>query len=291
MALIMFHNFINRSLFFLLLFSAIGYALPAGYPYRIITVRHGEKNTAGPAIPLSPGIPNPVFTQGLDVQGYQRAEYLVGYILGIPANNNTTPAIPATPPLFPDLIGTTPNHPISLVGALYVGPPPGTGTWRPVQTITPLANALFPSAAITSPYSYVPSSSLVLQIADTDYTTLVSAITDGTHDNDSIALCWESNALPFMLAEVDFGITGYGSGDALALVNNKTFIETFGTYPNLVFPGKDHQPKEEFFNLVFVVQYFEDGGMPASNFSVFHQRETSDFNNTGGVQTSQLGLP
>ena len=288
----MFHNQILRILFLLLSFSAASYALPPGYPYRIITVRHGEKNTTGPTIPLSPGIPNPVFTQGLDVQGYQRAEYLVGYILGIPANSNTTPPIPAAAPLFPDLIaGAVPSHPITLVGALYTGSPPGTGTWRPVQTITPLANALFPSAAITNPYNYLPSSSLVLQIADNNYPTLVSAITDGTHDDDSIALCWESNALPFMLAEVDFGITGYGAGDSLALVNNKTFIKTFGTYPNLVFPGKDHQPKEEFFDLVFVVEYFEDGGMPASNFSVFNQRATSDFNNAGGVQTSQLGLP
>ncbi|QVL55673.1 MAG: hypothetical protein KFB95_00260 [Simkaniaceae bacterium] len=278
---LMFHNQILRILFLLLSFSAASYALPPGYPYRIITVRHGEKNTTGPAIPLSPGILNPVFTQGLDVQGYQRAAYLVGYILGIP---------PAVSPLFPDLIaGAVPSHPITLVGALYTGSPPGTGTWRPVQTITPLANALFPSAAITSPYNYLPSSSLVLQIADNNYPTLVSAITDGTHDNDSIALCWESNALPFMLAEVDFGITGYGAGDALALVNNKTFIKTFGTYPNLTFPGKSQG--QEFFNLVFVVEYFEDGGMPASNFSVFNQRATSDFNNIGGVQTSQLDLP
>jgi hypothetical protein len=288
----MFHNQILRILFLLLSFSATSYALPAGYPYRIITVRHGEKNTKGPSIPLTNGVPNPVFTQGLDVQGYQRAEYLVGYILGIPANNNTTPPIPATPPLFDDLISTTPtSHHITLVGALYTGSPPGTGTWRPVQTITPLANALFPSAAITSPYEYLPSPSLVLQIADGDYSTLVSAITDGTHDDKSIALCWESNALPFMLADVDFGITGHSPGDPLALVNNKTFIKTFGTYPNLVFPGKDHNPKEEFFNLVFVVEYFEDGTMPTSNFSVFQQRDTSDFNNAGGVQTSQLGLP
>jgi len=94
-----------------------------------------------------------------------------------------------------------------------------------------------------------------------------------------------------MLADVDFGITEHGAGNPRALVNNKTFIKTFGTYPNLVFPGKDHQQKEEFFNLVFVVEYLEYGGMPTSTFSVFNQRNTNDFNNTGGVQTSQLGLP
>jgi len=214
--------------------------------------------------------------------------YFVGYILGIPT---------ILPSAFPDALSGAPTpHPITLFAALYTGSG-GTGTWRPVQTITPLANAVFPSDAITNPYNYLPTSSLVLQIDpgpdpdNPDYSALVTAIIDGTHDDDTVVLCWESNALPVMLVDVDEGITGHAPTTTYSLTEDPTFQATFkGTYPKYTYPGK---PEEELFNYVFVIIYHDDGGTLRPEFSVLQNppRSTSGFNNVGGASISQYGFP
>jgi len=288
-------NFIFKVIFFCIFCIQGSAALPAGVPFRVIAFRHGEKNTSGPNIPLAPTSQLPVFPQGLDVVGYQRSIYLVGYVLGTPDNTNYMPAIPGNPPLFADLImGASPHHPITRIAALgpdqQAGPPLGTGTWRPLQTITPLANAVFPSDAVVDPYNYRPTNSLVYQVIDDqpagpggDYTDLINEITNGTNDDKTVVLCWESNRLPFMLAALDAGITGHVIGDPNSVVMDPNFIDTFGTYPNLTFPLVQGQKP---FNLTFVIQYFDDGGTLRSNFTSLDpaQEPTSFFTNTGGQQ-------
>lgn len=135
--------------------------------------------------------------------------------------------IKATDPLFSDMIdsGEVPYYPISRLACFGPektsgDPAPGPPTWRPLQTITPLANAVFPSIAVTNPYDYRVPNELIFQFPDDqptdepgDYSLLVDEIMDGSNEDKTVVLCWESTALPFMLAGLDFGMTSYTSID------------------------------------------------------------------------------
>lgn len=262
--------------------------LPPNVPFRIIAVRHAEKDLTARAQSLTPGQHLPVFVQGLDTVGFQRAAYLTGYLFGIPENNNTTPSIPAVPPLFADLIaGGTSYHPISLFASLDTNAGgPGTGTWRPLMTVSAAAGVLNPDNALTDVNVYSAPDNLVKQIESDDFSTLADAIKDSSNEDKTIVVSWESKRLPFMLAAVDFSITGYDQDDPNALVNHPMFIQTFGKYPNLIFPGNQSPwggVDSTIFNMTFVVEYFVDGSVLRPSFTVLEQRTTGDFNNPNSI--------
>lgn len=64
---------------YILFHSVLANALPPDIPFRIIAIRHGEKDEAGADVPLTNGIAHPTYDQTLDPQGYQRSAYLVGF--------------------------------------------------------------------------------------------------------------------------------------------------------------------------------------------------------------------
>ncbi|HEX4048351.1 MAG TPA: histidine phosphatase family protein [Elusimicrobiota bacterium] len=129
-------------------------ALPArAAPAQVIIIRHGEKPDTGP---------------DLDAQGYQRAAALVGFFESNPAVTRYGPPV-----------------------AIYaMDPKDEDGSMRPIETVTPLADAL----KLTIDHDYLKDQlpQLVSDImADKDY------------DGKMVLVCWEHKVIPDLVR--DFG--------------------------------------------------------------------------------------
>ena len=206
-------------------------------PHRIIVVRHGEEPPNDKANETVRAHSGPAFVQGLSATGQRRAAYLVGYFLGIPGKQD---------PLFPDMTSKDPKvkpvHPITFIGAYSTED--GRGTFRPVETIAPLASVINVNEAPIDFYDYAPAT--VKQYSKGQKTELKQVVDQQEH---TVVLCWESNDIPHLISALEPRIA-----------NDPTFQKTF---PN------GHFPPDYPYNLTFVITC--DGGSPS--FNVYQQEQ------------------
>jgi len=204
-------------------------------PYRIIVIRHGEEPANNKANEVVRAHSGPAFVQGLSATGQRRAAYLVGYFLGLPGKQD---------PLFPDMVSKGPKvkpiHPITFIGAYSTED--SRGTFRPVETIAPLASVINVDKAPIDVYDYAPAT--VKQYSADQKSELKQVVDQQEH---TVVLCWESNDIPHLIPALEPRIT-----------SDPTFQKTFqnGRFPS------DYP-----YNLTFVITY--DGGSPS--FSVYQQ--------------------
>ena len=145
---------------------ACGVSLAAAAPAQIILIRHGEK---------------PAHGNQLDEQGFARARALVGYF-------KANPAVTA--------YGT----PVAIYAMKPKGP---NGSVRPIQTVTPLAEAL--------------NLPVISDFLKDDATGLVTAILGNkAYDGKMVLICWEHNAIPDIVSALASAAgTADGVQDAL----------------------------------------------------------------------------
>jgi hypothetical protein len=126
-------------------------------PAQVLIIRHAEKDE---------GTPN------LSADGYQRAQLLVNYF-------ETTPAV------------TQYGTPVAIYA---MAPKPGDpqSTERPIQTVTPLAQAL--GLKLNTSYTKKESDALVQEI-----------LSNPAYDGKMVLICWEHNAISDVVAS--FGVT------------------------------------------------------------------------------------
>jgi hypothetical protein len=217
----------------LIFFSLSVYASP----HRIIVVRHGEEppnHMVHASAMLNSG---PAFVRGLGATGQRRAAYLVGYFLGIPGKQD---------PLFSDMTSKDPSvkpvHPITFIGAYSTED--GRGTFRPVETIAPLANVINVDKAPIDVYDYAPAT--VKQYSADQKSELKQVVDQQEH---TVVLCWESNDIPLLISALEPRITG-----------DPTFQKTF---------PDGHFPPDYPYHLTFVITY--DRGSPS--FEVYEQEQ------------------
>jgi hypothetical protein len=134
--------------------AASAMALPAcAAPAQVIIIRHGEKPSTGNE--LSP-------------QGFQRADALVGFF-------EHNPAV------------TQYGAPVAIYA---MDPKDADGSLRPIETVTPLANAL----GLTIDHDYVKD----------QLPALVSDImANPAYDGKMVLICWEHKVIPTLVQ--DFG--------------------------------------------------------------------------------------
>jgi hypothetical protein len=129
---------------------AMGIASASAAPAQIILIRHGEKPAEG---------------NQLNDQGFARAKALVPYF-----QNNIDVTKYGTP-----------------VAIYAMGQKGSTGSVRPIQTVTPLAQAL----GLTLDTDYLK----------TDYDGLVNSVLGNkAYDGKMVLICWEHNAIPDIVA-------------------------------------------------------------------------------------------
>lgn len=207
------------------------------FPTRIIVIRHGEKPTGTiPKVLLAD--PHPYYSQGLTSEGQMRASYLVGYFLGIPQT---------MPPLFLDMVSQNGNpaiNPITFIAAYSTKDE--EGSFRPVETITPLANALFPNGAATLVTEYDPKNVTTY----TDKTINTTMKTDIAEQTGTVVVCWKHGKIPKLILDLNVPET------------NPTYVQIFpkGKYPN---PAP--------FNLTFIITYDTKNPWQVTDFSVQKQ--------------------
>ncbi len=145
---------------------ACGVSLAAAAPAQIILIRHGEKPAQG---------------NQLDEQGFARARALVNYF-------KTNPAVTA--------YGT----PVAIYAMKPKGP---NGSVRPIQTVTPLAEAL--GLPVISDYLRDDASDLANAV-----------LSNKAYDGKMVLVCWEHNAIPDIVAALAAAAgTADGVQDAL----------------------------------------------------------------------------
>ncbi len=207
------------------------------FPTRIIVIRHAEK-PIGTIPKVSLGNPNPYYSQGLTSEGQMRASYLVGYFLGIPQ---------IMPPLFPDMIsqnGAPAINPITFIAACSTADE--ESSFRPLETITPLANALFPNDAATLITEY--DSQNITQYLDRPLDPTIK--TDIAKQTGTVVVCWKQGLIPGLI--LDFGVSA----------KNPTYVQAF---PN----GK--YPRPHPFDLTFIITYDTEKPGQVTDFSVQKQ--------------------
>jgi hypothetical protein len=131
----------------LFLVAVLAAAVPAAAaPAQVIIIRHGEKPASGP---------------DLDEQGYARAQALVDFFEHAPSVTRFGP--PA---------------------AIYaMDPKDADGSQRPIETVTPLADALH--LAIDADYKREKIPELVHDV-----------MTNAAADGRTVLICWEHKAIP-----------------------------------------------------------------------------------------------
>ena len=208
-----------------------------GTPYRIIVIPPAEgPSKKNPYNHVAVGPSGPIYQQGLSALGQRRASYLVGYFLGLPGKK----------PLFPDMVSRNPIkapiHPITFIGAYFTEG--GAGTFRPVETISPLANVIFYEQASTTFYQYSPPS--VKQFS----TQMIKQLKQNLHlIAHTAVICWKSQDITSLLTALEPSIE-----------KNESFQKAF---PRGKFPKDDPS------NLTFVITY--DETLPS--FAVYRQEK------------------
>jgi len=167
-----------RLISFFLLFACV--SLQAT-PYRIIVISEGEESP----------------TSSLTSLGQKRADFFVGFLLGIP---------PRTPPLFADMVSTNssqmPQHPITFVGA--------PSSLPAIQTIAPLANVIFFEKAPVTVFTNMPES--VQQFIPQKIQNLKRTLYEGKAYNEKTAvICWKEKDIPRLLLELEPRLRNNGS--------------------------------------------------------------------------------
>lgn len=269
-----------------------------GTPYRTIVIRHGEKPEEGkfPNIPLYNGLNNPSVGQALSNQGAERSAYLVGYFLGVPVNPFVSPDQEAKDPLFKDLVhpqSPLPYHPITQVISLATqttkfsylpprlppnykpppGPNPFDGTFHPLETITPLANVIFPLYAPNTVDNITPET--VAQLwgplpePNQDYSEILTWVNAAYNDGGTVVMCWESDRIPYLL----IALAGQGhTPPAFDIVKTPTWGQYFkpGSGPDTWEWVESPKP----FNNTFVITYADPATGSPAEFNVYLQQES-----------------
>jgi len=164
-------------------------------PAQVIVIRHGEKPDSGP---------------DLDEQGYARAQALVGFFENNIAVNQ-----------FP-------------IAAIYaMDPKDEDGSQRPIETVTPLANALH--LAIDHDYKRKQIPQMASDI-----------LGNSAYDGKTVVICWEHHAIPDIVDA--FGWTsapqkwkGSSFDRAWVLTFTGDKVTAFADVPERVLPGDTNE--------------------------------------------------